>query len=87
MCTRPTALVGSTFSALALLAGNHLHVAKKKQIKNEQENQRGFIYTENKPLGHLLNMWNQSFHEFRVVSSANGFQLIRFDCTYSPQRL
>ena len=35
MCTQPTALVGSTFSALALLAGNHLHEAQEKQIKNE----------------------------------------------------
>ncbi len=38
--------------------------------------QRGLIYTEHKPLGRLYKMCCPFFHEFRVIPSANGFQLV-----------
>ncbi len=43
--------------------------------------QRGLIYTQDKPLGHLYKMCNPSFHEFQVIPSANGFQLVCYTAT------
>jgi hypothetical protein len=37
--------------------------------------QRGLIYTEHKPLGRLYKMCKLFYHVFRVIPSANGFQL------------
>jgi hypothetical protein len=51
--------------------------------------QRGLIYTEHKPLGRLYKMCYPFFHEFRVIPSANEFQLVYNTATVvnSPQRL
>jgi len=38
--------------------------------------QRGLIKTEHKPLGRLYKMFYPFFHEFLVIPSANGFQLV-----------
>jgi hypothetical protein len=38
--------------------------------------QRGLIYTEHKPVGRLYKMRDPFFHEFRVVPSAIGFNLV-----------
>ncbi len=46
-------------------------------------------YTEHKPLGRLYMMCYPFFHEFPVIPSAKGFQLVHYSATvvYSPQRL
>jgi hypothetical protein len=43
--------------------------------------QRRLIYTQDKPLGHLYKLCNPSFHEFKVILSANEFQLVCYTAT------
>jgi hypothetical protein len=42
--------------------------------------QRGLIYTEDKPLGRLYKMCNTFFYELRVILSANVFQFVWLHC-------
>jgi hypothetical protein len=39
------------------------------------------VYTEHKPLGRLYKMGDPLFHEFQVIPSANGFQLVCYTAT------
>jgi hypothetical protein len=45
--------------------------------------QRGLIYTEHKPLGRLYKMCKLFYRVFRVIPSANGFQLFGLQSTVS----
>jgi hypothetical protein len=51
------------------------------ELEVETRLQRGLIYTEHKLLGRLYKMCDPFFHEFQVIPSANGFQLVCYTAT------